>query len=227
MNETNRNTFVALQTVIVFCVGVLGNKLAELLHISPMAVLSLSVILLTIHSVVSARAATGHVAGVEATSPGLGERDLTTTIGDESRRRPTPAFLRTVGGMFSVGLACGIIVDAVLVRVPEFNGYSMNFLGVGSHIYETVGIVIGMLAMFVTAGERSGTLALGLGIGYAMGCSTALVTLLPEHNDAIRTYGGQLAWFLSYGLLLILIRRDLKWFWRTLKSFITSPRDDP
>jgi hypothetical protein len=211
---------VVLQTLLVFAVGVLGNKLADHLQIPPMLVLLLSVLLLGFLSALSLPPRTLR----ESDKP-IGEPILhsASASAEQTRARVTP-FPRTLLGAFPTGLLSGLLLAAALGATGVLR--QVQWAPFGPTIYgeELASIIIGIVICLYIAVELDKFLAFAFGLGHAVGTATTLTLLWPDENNVALTYSGVLITFVAYGLLLILVAEPLGRGLRAMMNGLVAER---
>ena len=203
-----------LQTILVFVVGVLGNKISEYLSISITNLLAFTGIGLGILAVISYFSIPPLASSV-------------TTVASSSLKRFLP---KTMVGIFPFGMFLGIVLGSLLpameISEPFINGptwfaHLFNELGIAVPLGEFAGILGGCIACFLFALTIDGHLAGSLLFGYGLAFSTAtIVRQTQELSTILLTYFGQGIIFVLIALFLIVIEPIFK----KMRGSLTEPR---
>ena len=161
-----------VETIVLFALGVAGNKVAEHLSVSPTVVVGASAALL-VGAVLLAWRSTPSTAAPLVTS------------------QPALTFL-------SAGLVTGLIAGAFVAALVEPKLTPLRFPLIRdwetqAYAFDIVGAFGGILLCLVVALGWSSPRALAASIGYALALSTAILVVQPKITGAFGTYTGHLA----------------------------------
>ena len=180
----SRTIVHGLQACLVFVLGILGNKAAELVRLSPETVIFSAVAVLT--------ASIGMTVRLEGQPfrPSTHQAE-----GGSSRFVP-----RSMVSVFPVGTALGLLAAVGLPSLfPE-----RSPIGFGAYQYEIVACVFLAVGVLLVAIFQSAYLAASSGVGFAAGAATTFLVTRPEQNQVAMTYAGQLGFAVVIGAIVIL-----------------------
>lgn len=194
----------AFECILAFSLGVFGNKVADLLKVSPaivIAAVALLMILLVSLTVLRIRYERG-----ESLVPGT-----------------LSAFLSTIFAVFPVGMLAGIILTAIIILLisgeraiiipspfPKF--------GLFMHDYEVISYVVGTCLVLLLIRRNPGKGAIVMfALGWALGSAATVLFLSPVRNMPTFT-------FVSTALLMTLTALLLssRWFAVVVQRFNKS-----
>lgn len=177
-------SFIAiLETLLLFIIGVLGNRISESLSISPTTLIIYTGVGLLILSVIS----------YIKTIPFSKESIEKIEIGIKAWR-----FIpRTMISIFPVGVLLGLVLGA---NLPTYYPSMVNTFGVRP--YESVGIFIGLVMGFFFAILIDGRLSAAICFGYGIAFATSILVVRSDENQMLLTYVG---WVFGFGLFAVVL----------------------
>jgi len=171
-----------LEVIVLFVVGILGNKIAEILKIPVNSLFVLTAVLLVVLTVI-AYVRSGSRARIQA--PNI--------------KKHVP---KTMMGIFPIGILTGFVVGAIVISLRlESLDVIIPWVSI-IFGYEFIGVLIGTVFCVAFALLIDSYLSASFLFGYSLAFPTAILFIAPtDSNLAWMTYLGHMA----YGTLLIFI----------------------
>lgn len=201
---------VALEVAAVFALGVMGNKIAEILKIEPLTLLLATVALLVAVMITTAlRTNSGQDISSQATDA------------ERSRAWSMPS---TIAGMIPIGMALGLMVASVVgLTVGQSESYVGGiplFLNFGIGTDDVVISAIGVASAFLFATFHKPALSAGIAIGFGLGAPPALLLTAHQGHLIQHTIVG---YFLEFLLVAVLFTK-LSAAFISLNALLTTRR---
>jgi hypothetical protein len=204
-----------VQTILVFLMGILGNKISETFEVAPYTLLfytGIGMVILAVLSYVSSSNMIPFQSGSSASTAVF--------------KRFLP---KTMIGMFPFGIMFGLIVGAMAPNwadvlpvffVPKWlaNVFNYNILILRS--YEFFGVVIGTLTCVLFAITVNTHLGSALAFGFGVAFPAAILMIRPIEHEPFITFIGHILWFAMIGIIVILAEPGF----RRLRKFVTEQR---
>ncbi len=202
MNTSNTNqnptasVIAVVEMLLLFIVGILGNKIAEILNISPGILILLTIIGL------GSLAAISYSKSVNITA-----------------NQPHPRFShylpKTMISMLPFGIILGLLAG---LFVPSF--FPPQQFQPFVNPYEVIGIFLGLIFIIIIAIAIDNRLAASIGLGYGIAFATVILVTRPRENEIFSTYGGFLLGFVIIAIILVVAEPVFKW----LQKIANEPR---
>jgi len=202
---------LALDVVLIFSLGVLGNKIAEMLKIEPVVLVILTAVFIAVATAVSVWRS---------------EQNAIPIADGSNFFRGSLIFPSTIAGMIPVGLvlglSCGLIIGLTIGEKPQDVGglFSINmqqYLLVNRIFTDDLAAsLVGIAIACIFALVLRPILACGIALGYGLGVAPALLLVAHDEHSAPLTIIGFFAEFLITALLIARSRRSFEKIRRVL-----------
>jgi hypothetical protein len=170
---------LAVQAILAFVLGVFGNKVAELINISPRFIL-----VSTISLMVLSLAATIVISRYENRIETLNQLPLFPA--PSLSERLSRLLLNRIATIFPLGIVAGALIGFMFALLIPMLGFKSG-IGITDFIfinsYEIVSFIIALLTIFIISRRRRDiSLILSYSFGFAISISGVIIMLHPEDN---------------------------------------------
>jgi hypothetical protein len=207
----------AVDVVLMFAMGILGNKISEILQIPTSLLLVLTAICLFVLATISYFSS-------KANTPKVSSERMS----GFSLKQMTP---KTMIGIFPFGAFIGMLVGLILPAsfneatdlvycMPRWIDFIFGQWSLCLTAYEFLGVLLGILLCIVFAIAVDAYLAGAMGVGYGIALSTSVIFRQPSFNNVFLTYVGEVVFWLLVAGILIFISSPLK----KLRNVLSTPR---
>lgn len=205
-----------LEVVLIFSLGVLGNKIADVLKIEPVVLVVLTVVFILAATAVSVARSSQNAIPIDDGSNFF---------------RGSLVFPSTIAGMIPVGLvvglSCGLIIGLSIGQTPQFAGALMPLkvqeylLGIVIYSDDLTASLVGIVGACVLAVVLRPILASGIALGYGLGVAPALLLVAHAKHLASFTIIGSFVEFLIVAVLIAHFRGSFEKARRVLTKYRT------
>jgi hypothetical protein len=192
---------LGIQAVLAFVLGVFGNKVAEVIEISPKLLLAFTILLMALSLSITVA-----IVRHETNFGDSGQLALfpPPSLGDRLAR----LLLNRLVTIFPLGVVAGALVGSGSVSLFPRNRFSGITLPDNINIepYEICSFIIALISLFVISRKRKDvSLLVGYALGFAVSISGVFVVLRPQENEIYLTF---LGWVVELFLLGFVVRSN-------------------
>jgi hypothetical protein len=205
-----------VDVILIFAMGILGNKISEIFNISTNLLLILTAFGLLSLATIS-----------YFSSKGITHRSSIEKPSGFSLKQFAP---KTMIGIFPFGAFLGMLIGLILPAsyveetnpsyiIPSWIAYIFGRTTMFLTSFEFLGVLLGLVLCIVFAITIDAYLAASIALGYGIAFATAVMFRQP-FNNIFLTYVGEGAFWILVGGALVIISAPLK----KLRTVLSTPR---
>lgn len=172
-----------IEGVLVFSLGVFGNKVAERLNISTSLVIVGSILLMCLLLALT----------ILRIKYEKGEEIVP--------HMPRYIILGTITTIFPIAILLGMVIGFVCLSLLSWERFWIGIISINN--YEVFSLFIALVLIFlISSRTRQASIALTFALGLALGLAATFVFLRPDSNILLYTFGGWIIEMFVFALLI-------------------------
>jgi hypothetical protein len=213
LNKTsNKGLYLlfVLQGIFLFGLGVFGNKVAEIIKLSPNALLAYIIVFMTVSLVITVA-----ISRLQNRRESSSQEPRATSWSDTFAK----VVLNRIVTIFPLGVVTGVVTAFLAINLVPHGRVSF-FYPVVTHYYEILSYMVAAITLLMISRKRSHfPLVISYAIGFGLSLPTVILMLRPEQNFAYYTFLGWLAIIVTATIVRSQMADGL---YRDVKSLVQS-----